>query len=104
MERDVCAESYEQSVSEVFGWDVYRSCVGFCGLYAADPAEMSAVVATVATHRGCGWFVVSVRPKAGPMVVTGKGGEPWYDSCSGVQSWSWGFSGRLCRDGGCQAG
>lgn len=77
LERDVCVETGDQSVCSVYGWEGYRSCAGFCGLYAADPDMMPGVVEVVGRHRGTGVFVVPVRPGVGPRM--GEKGEPWFD-------------------------
>ena len=83
IDRDVCGSS-DDSCTAQFGlqpWD----CVGsILGLYLHDVHHMPGIVASVASNRGCGVFLVPVRPNASPKIrpEDAKGDQedlPWFE-------------------------
>jgi hypothetical protein len=68
IERDVLSPCKSSAVCEVSGCAGWQSTASFCGLYFCGFEHMPAVVATVASHRGYGVFVVPVVPEVGPAL------------------------------------
>ena len=68
VERDVLAPDAAAAVSVVHGHAPWMSAGSHCGLYFCDFRFMPEVVATVATHKGYGIFIVPVVPRAKPML------------------------------------
>ena len=68
IERDVFAPTPAEAVCDVHGIEPWMSATEFCGFYFADLDCMPNVVATVATHRGYGIFVVPVLPASPPLL------------------------------------
>ena len=85
--RDVLATSELSALCHVHGYDPWMSTGSFCGLYLCDFEFMPRVVATVATHRGHGVFIVPVVPNMRPalsiLTSTERAGEVhhygWYN-------------------------
>ena len=69
IERDVLAPSGPEAVCHIHGHAAWSSPGSYCGLYLCDFEFMPAVVATVASHRGYGFFVVPCLPAAHPAIV-----------------------------------
>ena len=69
IERDVMAPSATVSVCHVHGHAPWMSSSGFCGFYFCDFEHMPRVVATVASHRGYGVFIVPRTPACKPTIA-----------------------------------
>ena len=67
VEWDVLATSRSSAVCDVFGREPYMSCSSALGWYLCDFSQIHLMVAMVASHRGCGVFVVPTRPTEGAM-------------------------------------
>ena len=68
IERDVFAPNASSAVSVVHGHAPWMSTGSFCGFYFCDFEFMPEVIATVATHRGYGIFVVPMAPTEKPAL------------------------------------
>lgn len=68
LEWDVLATSRSSAVCEVFGRKPYMSCSSALGWYLCDFSQIHLMVAMVASHRGCGAFVVPSKPVEGAML------------------------------------
>ena len=69
LERDVLARCGKDAFCEVWGMPNWMSAGSFCGFYFADARFMPHVIATVASHRGYGVFVVPQMPDMKPAIA-----------------------------------
>jgi hypothetical protein len=69
IERDVMATSAETAVCHVYGHAQWMSSSSFCGFYFCDFDRMPHVIATVASHRGYGVFIVPRFPRRYPAIA-----------------------------------
>ena len=69
IERDVLAPSAKEAVCHIHGHAPWMSTGSFCGLFLCDFQFMPAVVATVASHKGYGVFIVPTMPNMKPALA-----------------------------------
>jgi hypothetical protein len=88
IERDALAPSLDMSVAHVHSCPKWLSSSSFCGLFMCDFIAIPSVIATVASHRGMGIFVVPVTPMTAPAFLINRKNPdgtgnirrfPWYD-------------------------
>lgn len=80
IERDVLVTSAAEAVCHIHGHAPWMSTGSFCGLFLCDFQFMPAVVATVASHKGYGIFIVPTMPNMKPalaMLQTSGGAGQW---------------------------
>jgi hypothetical protein len=79
IERDVFAQHDNVAVCKLRGRLPFESAGSFLGWYAAAVEMMPEVVATVASHRGLGVFVVPLEDEGGPSIRAQRSGRatPW---------------------------
>jgi len=86
IERDVMATSAATAVCHVYGTSKWMSTGAFCGLYLCDFKYMPIVVATVASHRGYGVFIVPKFPGCRPAISVVKKNK---DGTGVVRRYGW---------------